>query len=132
MFNGKKSRPVVLVTAGVMLAGATAGVAYAVADNIKAPYVQAAATVQGNGATYHTKGIDSVRRLASGEYCVTFSDTELRGAKAIAQATVHSPNRVAWTSWSDTGCGNARNLVKVTTTDLDGANADSWFTVSVH
>ncbi|MGW1404667.1 hypothetical protein [Streptomyces sp. NPDC002403] len=133
MFKGKNSRPVVLATAGVVLAGATAGVAYAVADNVKAPYAQAAATVQSNGTIHNAKGIEAVKRLNAGEYCVTFSDTDLRVSKSIIQATANSANRILQVTWGDAhGCGSAQNVVKVNASDQNGTKADSWFTVSVH
>lgn len=133
MLKGKKSRSAVLAAAGIVLASATAGVAYAVADNVKAPYAQAAATVQSNGTISNAKGIEAVRHLATGEYCVTFSDTDLKVSKSIIQATANSGNRILQVTWgSNIGCGSAQNVVKVNATDQNGAKGNSWFTISVH
>ncbi|MEV4976393.1 hypothetical protein [Streptomyces scopuliridis] len=133
MYKGKKSRSVLLAAAGIVLAGTTAGVAYAVADNVKAPYAQAAATVQSNGHIKNAKGIESVNRLRAGEYCVTFSDKDLKVANSIIQATPNSGNRILQVTWGDSqGCGSGQNVVKVNTTNYDGAKSDSWFTISVH
>ncbi|QFR93412.1 hypothetical protein [Streptomyces tsukubensis] len=133
MLKSKKSRYVALSTAGVVLAGAAAGAAYAVVDNVKAPHTQAAATVRANGVVQNAKNIKSARRINPGEYCVTFSDTNLRVSRSILQATANMSNRILDVTWgNDYGCGSAQNVVKVVATNHNGVKADSWFTVSVH
>jgi hypothetical protein len=124
-------RSVALAAAGLVLAGATAGVAYAVADNVKAPYTQAAATVKENGTIHNAKGIKEVRRLRAGEYCVTFSDTSLKVSKSITQATAHNVNRIVQVTWGQESCGTGGNIAKVNTTNQAGTKADSWFTIAI-
>ncbi|MES9512037.1 hypothetical protein ABWJ92_37580 [Streptomyces sp. NPDC000609] len=133
MLKGMNSRAVALAALGVVLAGTTAGVAYAVADNVKAPYAQAAATVQSNGTISNAKGIESVKRINTGEYCINFADADLKVSKSILQATANSANRILQVTWgSGIGCGSAQNTAKVNVSNENGTKADSWFTISVH
>ncbi|MFH8520631.1 hypothetical protein ACH4CE_37450 [Streptomyces gelaticus] len=103
------------------------------ADDVKAPYAQAAATVQSNGTIHNAKGIESVKRINPGEYCINFADADLKVSKSILQATANSTNRIIQVTWgSEHGCGSAQNTAKVNTTNENGTKADSWFTISVH
>ncbi|GAA2460924.1 hypothetical protein GCM10010433_73860 [Streptomyces pulveraceus] len=134
MFKSKGSRAFALGAVGVTVVAATAGVAVAVADNVKAPYAQAGATVEGNGTVRLAKGVDEVRRLGTGDYCVTFSDSEFNPSKVLPSVTSLNRGKIVAYSWGSAGtaCDMTKRQARVWTTDANGNVADAWFSIVIN
>ncbi|MGW4033401.1 hypothetical protein ACWEFL_29585 [Streptomyces sp. NPDC004838] len=131
MFQSKIARSVALGTVGLAVAAVTAGVAVAVADNVQAPYARAGATVTDTGALLNAKGIDQVRRLGPGEYCVTFTDAQFDPSKVLPSVSSLQRARIVSYSWASDCDGGGRSA-KVWATDVNGQVADSWFSIVIH
>lgn len=134
MFKSRSARTLALGAVGVTVVAATAGVAVAVADNVKAPYAQAGATVEGNGTVRLAKGVEEVRRLGPGDYCVTFSDSGFNASKVLPSVTSLSRGKVVAYSWGSAGtsCDVNKRQARVWATDTDGKIADSWFSIVIN
>ncbi|MEU9318628.1 hypothetical protein [Streptomyces sp. NPDC048295] len=134
MFKSRGARSLVLGAVGVSVVAVTAGVAVAVADNVRAPYAQAGATVQGDGTVRLAKGVDSVARLGDGDYCVTFSDPDFAGHKVLPSVTSLSRGKIVAYSWGAAGsnCDPNKRQARVWATDTDGKSADAWFSIVIH
>lgn len=131
MFRSRITRSVALGAAGLAAIAATAGVAVAVADNVKAPYAQAGATVTASGELRNAKGIEQVRRVGTGEYCVTFTDPEFDPSKVLPSVSSLQFGRIVSYSWRS-GCDRSNHSALVWTTDSNGQVADSWFSIVIH
>ncbi|MEU2669721.1 hypothetical protein ABZ622_12765 [Streptomyces sp. NPDC007164] len=134
MFKSRSARSLVLGAVGVSVLAVTAGVAVAVADNVKAPYAQAGATVEGNGTVRLAKGVADVKRLGAGEYCVTFSDPDFAPNKVLPSVTSLSRGKVVAYSWGSAGtsCDMTKRQAKVWATDTNGNVSDAWFSIVIH
>ncbi|WP_200258465.1 hypothetical protein [Streptomyces sp. HSG2] len=131
MFTYTWSRRAAVALAAVTTGAVTAGVAVAVADNVRAPYAQAGATVDSKGEIRSAKGVEEVRRLGPGEYCVVFTDPDFHPARVLPSVSALQRARIVNYTWA-AGCGAAEHAAKVWTTDHSGAVADSWFSIVVH
>ncbi|MFJ3439508.1 hypothetical protein ACIPMU_39105 [Streptomyces cyaneofuscatus] len=132
MFHSRITRSMVLGTAGIgAVMAVSAGVAVAVADNVQAPYAQAGATVTGGGAVQNAKGVEEVRRLGAGEYCVTFTDPQFDPAKVLPSVSSLQRGMIVNYTWSS-GCDKSNHSAKVSATDSSGQAADSWFSIVIH
>ncbi|MFJ8165521.1 hypothetical protein ACIRBY_32040 [Streptomyces sp. NPDC096136] len=130
MFESKKSRSLAVGVVGLAVVAAGAGVAVAVADNVKAPYAQAGAVVEASGAIRNAKGVDEVRRTGLGEYCVVFTDAQTDVSRTLTTASSLSRGRIVSWTWSG-GCV-ARRSAAVSVTNTDGEPADAWFSIVIH
>ncbi|MFE9611146.1 hypothetical protein [Streptomyces sp. NPDC006012] len=131
MFHSKRTRSLTLGAAGLAVVAATAGVAVAVADNVRAPYAEAGATVTAGGEVRNAKGIEDVRRLGPGEYCVTFSDPKFDPAKVLPSVSSLQRGRIVNYTWAG-GCDASNHSAKVWATNENGQVADSWFAIVIH
>ncbi|MEU7296737.1 hypothetical protein AB0A76_26605 [Streptomyces exfoliatus] len=81
----------------------TAGTAVAVADNVRAPYAEANATVNSSGGIQNSKGVEQVTRLGTGEYCITFTDPRFDPSKVLPSVSSLQWGRSVSYGWSS-GC----------------------------
>ncbi|MFJ1611880.1 hypothetical protein ACIODT_00245 [Streptomyces sp. NPDC088251] len=134
MFKSRGSRSIALGAVGVTVVAATAGVAFAVADNVKAPYAQAGALVQSDGTVLRAKGVETVRHLGPGDYCVTFSDSEFEPSKVLPSVTSLSRGKSVAYSWGAAGstCDRTKHEARVWTTDANGSVSDAWFSIVIN
>ncbi|MFF8915358.1 hypothetical protein ACF08M_19060 [Streptomyces sp. NPDC015032] len=133
MFKSRSTRSLALGAVGVSVVAATAGVAVAVADNVKAPYAQAGATVEPDGKVRRAKGIENVQHLGPGEYCVTFRDSDLSPGNVLPSVSSLSRGKIVSYSWSTAGsCDSAKRQARVWATDTDNKLSDSWFSIVIN
>lgn len=133
MFKSRGARSLALGAVGVSVVAATAGVAVAVADNVRAPYAQAGATVEPDGKIRSSKGIEGVKRLAAGEYCVTFGDSDISPGRVLPSVSSLSRGKIVSYSWSTAStCDAAKRQARVWTTDAEGKASDAWFSIVIH
>ncbi|MCX5141878.1 hypothetical protein [Streptomyces sp. NBC_00338] len=135
MLKSRAVRMSMLIAGGAVVLGATAGVAYAVADNVNAPYAQAAVRVQADGAIARAKGIDSVTKPAAGTYCVKFTNPGFRFNDVIITSTSHTFGHWPLVAPAGNQCGNDANTVRVLMNALNNANGaytDASFSIAVH
>nr|WSS66242.1 hypothetical protein OG284_35965 [Streptomyces sp. NBC_01177] len=125
-------RAVGLIGAATALAVGVCGSANAVPDTMDAPYAQAAARVNGDGAILASKGIDTVVRPHLGAYCVSFTKN-LDLSQTAPQATVESADFGAITvitrpyGW----CDNKQGVLTVIIRGHDGVRKDLPFTLAI-
>ncbi len=135
MFKSKTARVSALIAGGAAVLGVTAGVAYAVADNVSAPYAQAAVRVNADGTIARAKGIDKVTKPEAGTYCVKFSNTGLKFNDTIITSTSHTYGHWPLVVPAGAVCGNNANTVRVLMNALNkdnGAYSDASFSIAVH
>ncbi|GGV88837.1 hypothetical protein GCM10015535_41060 [Streptomyces gelaticus] len=134
MFRNRHTRSLTLGAAGVAVVAATAGVAVAVSDNVKAPYAQAGAIVKSNGELLRNKGIKEVKHLGPGDYCITFSDNDFEPSKVLPSVTSLSRGKIVAYSWGAAGntCDRNKQSARVWATDTDGNVADAWFSIVIN
>ncbi|MCE3034176.1 MULTISPECIES: hypothetical protein [unclassified Streptomyces] len=120
----------VLTAVGIASAGATfVGVATAAdsTDTVTAPYAQAAAQVDRDGAlAQHTNTVESVTKAGTGLYCVKLASS-IDAARSIPEATLS--DRANWGSeiYARLNAGTCpENSVRVTT-GTDGTAKDQPF-----
>ncbi|MFD8262950.1 hypothetical protein ACFV19_29485 [Streptomyces griseoluteus] len=112
-------------------AGAAVAVAVAVAASVKAPYAQAGATVTSGRELRNAKGVEGVKHVGTGEYCVTFSDPEFNPAKILPSVSSLQRDRIVNYTWR-AAATPATTSAKVWATDAAGNVADSWFCIIIH
>ncbi|MFF1496934.1 hypothetical protein [Streptomyces sp. NPDC058304] len=96
MFKTIRTRRGLVGTAaalGVLAAGVVGGVAIADDSTVKAkaPHAQASALVNTDGSRLYSKGIKSLTKPKTGEYCVTFDDaTGIKVDRSTPVATLYA------------------------------------------
>ncbi|MFE6665705.1 hypothetical protein ACFVFH_19365 [Streptomyces sp. NPDC057697] len=101
------------------------------ADNVSAPYAQAGATVTGAGEVRNAKGVDGVKRLGPGDYCVTFANPEFDPAKVLPSVSSLQGAMIVSYTWQS-GCDKSNHSAKVLARNASGQPADSWFSIVIH
>ncbi|MFB7084792.1 hypothetical protein [Streptomyces sp. NPDC056296] len=89
------------------------------------------ATVPSAGELRNAKGIDNVKRLGPGEYCVTFTNTEFDPAKVIPSVSSLQSALIVSYTWRS-GCDKSNHSAKELTHNANGQPADSWFSIVMH
>ncbi|WP_327253612.1 hypothetical protein [Streptomyces sp. NBC_01244] len=130
------------IAAAAVLAAVTASVGTAVAfasqaGPARAPYAQAGALVEYNGALSQSKGIAPVQKPSAGTYCIKFTDARLDPQKLIPTAVLGASGTTPWDAtimvrtdpWA--ACGNATDTVTVFTGTSAGAQ-DLPFYIAIH
>jgi hypothetical protein len=125
-------RAIGLAGAAAALAVGVSGSANAVPDTMNAPYAQAAARINTNGAIQASKGIDTVTHPQVGTYCVSFTKT-LNLAQTAPQATVESADFgvISVITRPHGWCGSEQGTLTVIIRGQDGLRKDLPFTLAI-
>lgn len=121
---------------GVLAAGVVGGVAIADDSTVKAkaPHAQASGLVNTDGSRLYSKGIKSLTKPRTGNYCVTFDDaTGIVVDRSTPAATLYgqegsstSGRSILLATYPTDACGRAADTLTVFTT-ANNAMADSPF-----